>query len=190
MSVHMRRAGRATLDGRIELLWSVADGRRGRRWRTRTIVDGTARSTLLLEVDPSGRPTRLELATAAGMLTVHPEEDGRSLHGNVVTPAGMRHLALAWGPDHELDVADDPIAMAIAAHRHRTVVGVGEERSVSAVVVAADLRVTGSQRRLVRLDATGWLVDDGVRAYRLDVDHRGIPVLAGSDEWPLEIRGP
>ena len=46
-----------------------------------------------LEVAPNGRVTRLELTTGAGLLTLHPEPDESALHGNVVTPTGIRHLA-------------------------------------------------------------------------------------------------
>jgi hypothetical protein len=67
---------------------------------------------LLLEVDPAGRWTRLELATAAGVLTLHPEPDMRSAHGNVVTGRGVVPLAFGWSPGHRLVLADEPIAAA------------------------------------------------------------------------------
>jgi hypothetical protein len=152
-----------------------------------TIAAGAIRDAVLLEVDPAGRPARLELTTAAGMLTLHPEADGRSLHGNVVTPTGMRHLALDWSPEHEIDIDGIPIPMAVAVHRHRAIVGVGEERSVPVAAITPDLDATESHRRLARRDGSAWLVDDGTRSYRLVVDERGIPVMAGADEWPLEI---
>lgn len=107
----LRRAGRFDVaDGGI-VVWSVAEGRRGRRWRSlRLGRDGRPVSDLLLEVDPGGRWNRLELATGTGILTLHPDPDGTRVHGNVVTPAGMRHLALGWGSDHRLVVEGEPLA--------------------------------------------------------------------------------
>ena len=54
------------------------------------------RSSLLLELDPDGRFSHLELSTAAGLLTLHPEGDG-TIHGNAVTTAGLTHvIGLPW----------------------------------------------------------------------------------------------
>jgi hypothetical protein len=109
----LRRAGRLDLGGGETVLWSVAEGRRGRRWRSvRRDAAGRLVSGLLLELDPAGRWARLELATAEGMLTLHPTKDGTAADGNVVTAGGMRHLALEWGSDHRLLVAGEPVAAA------------------------------------------------------------------------------
>ena len=70
-------AGRARLQDGSLLLWSIAEGRRGARWRASTRRDGRLLSDLLLEVGHDGRPGRLEIATPAGLLTLHPEADGR-----------------------------------------------------------------------------------------------------------------
>lgn len=109
----LRRAGRIDGGGGETVLWSVAEGRRGRRWRSlRRDAVGTVVADLLIEVDHSGRWTRLELATAAGILTLHPERDERSVHGNVVTEGGVVPLALPWSPDHWLLLPDEPVAAA------------------------------------------------------------------------------
>ena len=107
----LRRAGRLEVgDGQV-VLWSVAEGRRGRRWRSaRCDAAGRLVSDLLLELDPAGRWVRLELATAGGILTLHPEPDGSAVHGNVVAAGGMRHLAVEWGSGHRLVIAGDPVA--------------------------------------------------------------------------------
>src|SRR5512147_136645 len=89
----LRRAGAGTLADGSQLVWSVADGHRGRRWRAVAGLNGVITHALLLEVDVAGRPAKLELATPAGLLTLHPEEGSGRLHGNVVTEAGVRHLA-------------------------------------------------------------------------------------------------
>ena len=68
----MRLAGALGLADGAWLTWSVADGRRGRRWRAVSTLAGAITHALLLEVDLAGRPARLELTTPAGMLTLHP----------------------------------------------------------------------------------------------------------------------
>jgi len=132
----LRRAGHLDLGGGETVLWSVAEGRRGRRWRSmRRRADGGLISDLLLEVDPAGRWTRLELATTAGILTLHPDADGRAAHGNVVTARGVVPLACAWSPRHRLVVDGEPVAaVALAALGHAT--------PTPGVVVGADLAVT------------------------------------------------
>ena len=117
VTAYLRRAGAGSLADGAELVWSVADGRRGRRWRAVASVDGLVTHALLLEVDLAGRPSRLELTTPAGLLTLHPEEGSGRLHGNVVTGSGVRHLALPWSDDHGLEVHGRPIAAAVTAHR-------------------------------------------------------------------------
>ena len=109
----LRRAGYLDAGGGETVLWSVAEGSRGRRWRSlRRDGAGQVRSDLLLEVDPGGRWARLELATRAGILTLHPEPDGESVHGNVVTPEGVVPLAFPWSAQHVLVLPDEPIAAA------------------------------------------------------------------------------
>ena len=62
-----RRAGFGRLaDGRT-VTWSLADGRRGRRWRTTTTDPiGGLESALLLELAPDGRLSKIELTMAEG----------------------------------------------------------------------------------------------------------------------------
>ncbi|MBI3749708.1 MAG: hypothetical protein HY262_12815, partial [Chloroflexi bacterium] len=54
MTAPLRRAGAGTLADGSELVWSVADGRRGRRWRAFASVEGVVTHALLLEVDVTG----------------------------------------------------------------------------------------------------------------------------------------
>ena len=96
----------------------MAEGRRGRRWRSirrdasNRLVADLLVSDLLLEVDADGRWTRLELATHRGILTLHPDADGSAVHGNVVTPDGVVPLTFAWSPQHRLVIAGEPVAEA------------------------------------------------------------------------------
>jgi hypothetical protein len=110
----LRRAGRLGLEDGGLVLWSVAEGRRGRRWRSlRLDAEGRVLSDLLLELDPTGEWARLELANRSGILTLHPDAGG--VHGNVVGPDGVRHLALAWEPGWWLAIAGEPVAAAALA---------------------------------------------------------------------------
>ncbi len=191
MTVFLRRAGAGTLADGAELAWSVADGRRGRRWRAVASVDGAVTHGLLLEVDLAGRPSRLELTTRAGMLTLHPEEGSGELHGNVVTGSGVRHLAFAWSEDHGLEVEGRPIAAAVTAHRLAGSTAVGEGRIVPVVVITADLGLAEATSHLPSRLGRG-VVDrtasGGAGPVRLGMDRRGVPVLSADvREWPLEL---
>ncbi len=187
MSAPVRRAGRATLDDGAEIVWSVADGRRGRRWRAETIRAGRPESALLLEVGVDGRPARLELATAAGLLTLHPEAAG-SLHGNAVTLRGVRHFTFDWSGDHGLEIDGLPIASAVTTGRLAAAMPAGEGRTVPVVVVGLDLTVRTGERHYHRLDDRTWRIDGDGRAQTLAVDGRGVPVWPeGAGEWPLEL---
>lgn len=186
MSEPLRRAGRGrTADG-MHIVWTVADGTRGRRWRSSTIEAGHLREGLLLELTSDGRFGRLELTTAAGLLTVHPDATGRRLHGNVAGPAGMRHLDLAWGPGHALLVTASPIVSAVAARRVADG-GVGEGGWLGrAVLVGPDLDPRTVDARIEWLDAATWrLVADG-RTEHIELDPRGFPRLEDAEEWALE----
>lgn len=142
MSGLVRLAGRAPLPDGGWITWTVADGRRGRRWRTVTALNGRCVLSALLEVDPEGRFAKLELATPDGLFTLHPER-GDELHGNAVLADGVRHLKYAWSPDHALEVDGLPIATAVTAARLTRTVTVGEGRTLQSVTVALDL---GSSR--------------------------------------------
>ncbi|HEX7951148.1 MAG TPA: hypothetical protein VF494_12420 [Candidatus Limnocylindrales bacterium] len=191
MTDPLRRAGAGTLADGSQLVWSVADGRRGRRWRAVASVDGAITHALLLEIDTAGRPSRLELTTPAGLLTLHPEEGSGELHGNVVTVSGVRHLALPWSEAHGLEVDGRPLAAAVTAHRLAGSTAVGEGRTVLIVAISADLDVTAGNRRYDRVGEGEWriaTIDGHVAPVRLAIDERGVPILPGdAPEWPLEL---
>jgi len=199
MSAPVRRAGRARLDDGSEIIWTVADGGRGRRWRARTIRDGLVVEALLLEVGVDGRPTRLELAASAGLLTLHPEPTG-GLHGNVVTGDGVRHLSLAWSDDHELAIDRLPIADAVTVRRLASITRVGEGREVQVVAVHPDLEVEEGVRRYRRIAVSVWQIEGAGSQRTVSIDDRGLPVWPASSgerggegepaEWPLEVDPP
>jgi hypothetical protein len=141
----------------------VSEGTRGRRWREmRRTADGVLISSLLLETHPDGRFAHLELSTSAGLLTLHPEGDG-TLHGNVVTILGIRHVSgLAWAARSVVLVEGSVIASAAAM---RTLAG-----------AAADgVRIT--------LDLDVVAVHEPVS---VEVDADGLPALDNAASWPLE----
>ncbi|MGZ8501887.1 MAG: hypothetical protein ACXWW6_03435 [Candidatus Limnocylindrales bacterium] len=203
----VRRGGRALLPTGELIVWSIADGRRGRRWREVVSADGTVVRAVLLETDPAGRLTRLEIAAAAGLLTLHPDPGETVLHGNVVSPAGMRHLAF----DRTTVLVDgSPAAAAILVARLADRVQVGAMTQIDLVLIDDRLAPRTGAWAVSRSDPWTWRlvelpvadggggpgpddrpaagsgpgVDAGERIVRLDED--GLPILAG-DAWPLEI---
>lgn len=155
----LRRAGTGKLPDGSLVTWSVAEGGRGRRWRW-TVATGTGlRHVGLVELDAAGRFMRLELEAGEGLLTLHPDADRRSAHGNVVRASGVEPVAIAWSDGDAPAIDSDPFGSAVAGWRGRG-------------------WVVGSDLRLHREDA------GGTRAAELD--ERGIPRLDGAREFPLE----
>lgn len=191
MTAYLRRAGAGVLVDGSQLVWSVADGRHGRRWRVVSSLNGIITHSLLLEVDPAGRPSRLELTTPAGMLTLHPGERSLALHGNVVSASGVRHLSLPWSEAHGLEVEGRPIAGAVTAYRLAASTAVGEGRPVPVVVITSELLVAEAMHRYVRVGDGEWRIEaisGHAEPTILGIDERGIPVLPGdAREWPLEL---
>ena len=160
----LRRAGTGTLANGSVVTWSVAEGARGRRWRWTVASTVGLRHAGLVELDAEGRFMRLELETGEGMLTLHPDDDRRSAHGNIVRPAGVEPVALAWSDDDAIAIDGDPFGSAVAGWRGRGwVVGPG----------------LGLRR------------DDGdsraAPGVALELDGRGIPRLRAAREFPLEV---
>ena len=186
----VRRAGRALLPDGSTLLWSVAEGTRGRRWRAVTTRDGHVTHSLLFEATAGGRPTRLELTTASGMLTLHPEPDERTAQGNVVHIGGVRPLALPWSPDHAFEVADRPIATAVMLGRMTRSVRVGEGETVAVLSVDSGLVVRPGNRLVRRIAEGRWEIADlgAGRAFEVELDADGVPRFGSADDWPLDVR--
>jgi hypothetical protein len=170
-------------DGTV-VTWTVAEGRKGRRWRE-VVARGTdIIHTLLLETDPDGRFSHLELARADGLWTFHPEPDG-TLHGNHVTASsGVRHvIGWAFRPDDALVIEGSPVSLAAIAWRHET--AGGGATPVAGVVIAADGTLhERTDIRIERRTPTRWLVGP---AGEIEIDVAGLPVLDGGEMWPLEV---
>jgi hypothetical protein len=167
------------------IVWSIADGRRGRRWREVVSVDARVVRSVLLETNPAGRLTRLEVATAAGLLTLHPDSGETVLHGNAVTPAGIRHLTL---DGTTVMVHGSPAAAAIAVAGLADGVEVGATRRVAMVGIDDRLEPRVGSWAVTRIEPRTWRLVElpaaAEQVIRLDED--GLSILAG-DAWPLEI---
>ena len=152
------------------MTWSIAEGRRGRRWREVGSRAGSATSSLLLETDADGRFSHLELSTGGGLLTLHPEADG-TIHGNRVDLDGIEHLTgVAFDPDGPVLVDESVIAAAAAAWQE----------------TAGD---RGLPMRMVVIDAAARVsIVDGAAATPLlvAIDADGIPELYDARVDPLE----
>ncbi len=186
---HLRRAGAVTLPGGRRLAWTLAEGSRGRRWRAAvTGADGHLAEVLLVETNPSGALGRLELSTAAGLLTLHPAGSPVRLHGNIVRPAGVEHLSLPWSPAHALFAAASPITAAVAAAGPAAVAGVGEGRTIRAVEIGPGLTVREATWRIAHTSDSRWrmLAADGGPSLLLVLDADGLPTGDDAASWPLE----
>jgi hypothetical protein len=183
----VRRAGTGLLHDGGRTTWTVADGGRGRRWRSMLTEDGLLVGSLLLETHRDGAVTKLELATAAGLLTLHPE--GSRLHGNVARPTGLEHVTLPWPERGLLIIVGTPATAATAARLLEPHVGVGEGHTVMGVSVGIDLDVTPTTFRVARVADRRWVfvIAASGSALAVDLDEDGIPLLADGDSWPLEL---
>lgn len=172
MTDWLRRAGRGRDAEGWWVVWSVAEGGRGRRWREVRSRDGSVASSLLLETDPDGRFNHLELSTSSGLLTLHPESDG-TLHGNAVTADGVEHIrGLAWTPDGLVLLDGSAICRAVAADL------MGRAAAASTSAALPGLRIALS----LEVEA----VEVGVETLLLDLDEQGLPVLDEGQTWPME----
>ncbi|MEO8438431.1 MAG: hypothetical protein ABI562_08210 [Chloroflexota bacterium] len=190
MTSAIRMAGWGRIADGALVTWTVAEGRKGRRWRE--VVsrhDGGVEHALLLETAPGGRFSHLELARADGLWTFHPEADG-TLHGNHVGPdgPGVRHFAgRPFGPDDAVIVEGSPLSLAAIAWRWSGTGSDAEpsERTVAGVVIGAD----GQLRELpdVRIERQAprrWRVGEGSA---FEIDGLGLPVLDDGEIRPLEL---
>lgn len=167
-----RRAGRGRTDDGVDVTWSLAEGRRGARWREAVATGEGIRSSLLLELDPDGRFSHLELSTPAGLLTLHPEGDG-TLHGNAVVAGGVRHVVgRAWDRDAFVLLEGSPVCRAAAAGRR----GGEPDRPVPTerpvLEIGLDLSLRDGR---ARVDGATWATDAGE------------PRLVDGASWPLEL---
>ncbi len=188
----VRRGGSLLLPGGRRLVWTVAEGSHGRRWRgVTTHGDGRLEAALLVETTRDGRLAKLELATGEGLLTLHPDGEPVLLHGNVVRAGGVDHVALPWSGTHALLVGASPVTAAVAVLGAAAGVGVGEGSNIPAVEVGIDLRPRPATWHIARTAERRWrlLAADGGTSLLLETDGDGLPTGVDSSTWPLELGG-
>jgi hypothetical protein len=183
MTDWLRRAGRGRR-GDDWVIWSVSEGSRGRRWREVVYSGDRVFSALLLETHPTGTFAHLELATASGLLTLHPEGDG-TLHGNVVASTGIEHvIGLAWSHANVILVSGSPISEAAAILRLAGTMEPFGATSLTGLVIPATLVLDLASVSVERISQRDWRFDHNDS---MSVDGRGLPVLLESEDWPLEL---
>lgn len=146
--------------------------------------EGGLLSSLLLETDPDDRFSHLELSTASGLLTLHPEPD-RTLHGNRVDAGGVGHVVgLAWNPAGIVLVEGSGIALATAIRlAWRTTEAGGAGAEVMTLRIGLDLSVAVEPVTVVRLGDDRWRIGaDGP----VSVGPDGLPPTVDGEDWPLE----
>lgn len=183
MSRFLRVGGRGTTPGGRSVIWSIAEGSKGRRYReVRRAGEGIAHS-LLLETDPDGRFSHLELSTPSGLLTLHPEPDG-TLHGHAIVSDGVEHVAgLAWEPDALIVIEDSVVCVVATAHLLRRTLAAGSSLARHAAWIPPTLWVEIRPVRVGRIGGGAWQVgSDGPIA----IQPTGVPGLAGGETWPLD----
>lgn len=150
--------------------------------------DGALVRSLLFEVSTGGRPTRLEIATPAGLLTLHPEPDESALHGNVVGAHRIRHLAFGWSTEHELLIFGSPASATITLRRLARTLVAGASRDLDVLRIDDDLDPQPARWHVERIARHGWHLRDrdGTDERRLTVDDEGRPLLTDAASWPLE----
>lgn len=164
MTGPVRSAGHGRADGAI-VTWTVAEGRRGRRWRETVVRDGGGGHSLLFETATDRTFSHLELASPAGLATLHPEGDG-TLHGNLVDVDGVHHVE-AWPYPAGTVVL---VAGSVVAGAALTWAGVGP----GAPAIVLDPAMGALVERM--------LTHDDLVA----VDPAGRPLLRDGVTWPLE----
>jgi hypothetical protein len=185
MTPWLRRAGHGLDPVGAQVVWSVSEGGRGRRWREARIApDGSMLSSLLLETDPAGRFLHTELTMRGTLLTLHPEGDG-TMHGNVISTDGVEHvIGIPWQPDGLLLIDGSAIAHAAAAHLLRPAVPASSSVICHAVVIDGQRLPSAEQVRVERIEDDTWRFGPGEPFH---VSAHGLPALAEAEDWPLEV---
>lgn len=184
----VRVAGAVPLTEATILHWSVAEGRRGRRWREAVIRDGRLLAARLVELDPEGRFQRLEEVSGSGMLTLHPGDDGQLAEGNVVETGGVRALRFPWGTGHRIFVVDSIAVAALAARDMAGEIALGASGVSRVLFVDRDLSIREETLRVERTAERSWrlAVAGASVELALVLDPDGLPDLPGTERWPLE----
>lgn len=140
------------------------------------------RHSLLLETDPEGRFSHLELSTAAGLLTLHPEPDG-TLHGHAVVEDGIRHVVgLPWEAAGVVVLEDSVVCVLAVARLLGGALVADLSVEQHGVWIAPTLAVEINPVRVGRAGDTWRLGSNGP----VEIDARGVPRLTAGAVWALD----
>jgi hypothetical protein len=183
VAARLRFGGRGRgIDGG-SVIWSVAEGGRGWRWREVRSTGHAVASSLLLETDATGRFAHLELSTPSGLLTLHPEGDG-TLHGHAIVSDGIEHVeGLRWDADGVALLEGSTVCRAAALQLLADKLEPSTSLAHLAVVIPPTLWLEVKPVRIERIDVRSWRFGD---EEPFEVDPRGLPMLRGGEIWPLE----
>jgi len=170
-----------------DVTWTIADGERGRRWREVTVDPaGVLVRSLTLETGRGGQWLRLEIAAAAGLLSLHPDRDG-AVRGNIVAGDGIRHLDLGALDPPLVDIRGSLVGEAALCRALERLVPAGQGTATRVARVEDDLSVTIVELAVERRDARTWELTDGEDVRTIAVGELGRPATGPSSvEWPLE----
>ena len=185
MTEWLRRAGTGRDADGWRVIWSVAEGKRGRRWREVRCRDTAVASSLLLETGPDGRFSHLELSTPSGLMTLHPESDG-TLHGNAIVSDGVEHvIGRPWNPDGIVLLEGSTICLVAAAEFLRRSLSPWSAASIPSVTIGPGTLLLDDHMptRVERVTASAWRFG---RDEPFHLDDHGLPLLKDGEIWPLE----
>lgn len=187
MTTRVRLAGHATDRLGRAVTWTIADGERGRRWReVATEPEGGGSRSLTLETGHAGQWIRLEIAAPAGLLSLHPDREGR-VHGNVASADGVRHLSLGVLTPPLVDVRDSLVGETALCRALERLVAPGEGSGVRVVRVGAGLEVAVYDVGVTRSDARLWELRDSEGTREVTMGDLGTPADGEAGvRWPLE----
>ncbi len=195
MSPPVRAAGRTRDSAGRLVLWSVAEGARGRRWRE-VALDGAARAvarSVTFETGLDRRPTRFETSTPVGLLSLHHEADGH-VHGNLVRANGVHAIDVAGGLLPLFDLPESPLLGAALCWALELELAVGQERDLIVCRLEvgdesprAGVGVASQDLRAARVGAGEWQLEgSGLEPRHLFVDADGLPLPEPAERWPLD----
>ncbi|MBI2776012.1 MAG: hypothetical protein HYX57_01920 [Chloroflexi bacterium] len=186
MSDLVRRAGTFVDADGSTVTWSVADGRRGRRWRWVVAGTGSALGVAhTVETGPDGAFARLESATPEALLTLHREADG-SLHGNRTGRGGVEHLRFDASAPRFVLVGHGAPGLAILA---AGLPALAEASTLDLLTVSDGLAVAAGEGRIAPIGRATLRLELAGRGYEIEVGAGGLPAIAvASTSWPLEER--
>jgi len=186
VSAPRRLAGHERDSRNRDVVWTAADGRNGRRWRELAVDTAGHARTLLLETDQQGTWQRLEISGLDGLLTLHPESDG-SIHGNIASRTGVRHLSLGKLKPPRVDVPGSLVVEAALCWGLVRQMRLGESRVIQVVSIAEPVSVALAELTVERRTTAAWELRDGDRRRLVELDETGLPVAhVGADHWSLE----